>query len=70
MVYQVLGLLPAEENSGNTQITDNLMEMIISLRNEAKEGKDYKTADRIRNELTRLGITLKDHKEGTDWEVN
>ncbi len=70
MVYQVLGLLPAEESSGNTQITDHLMEMIISLRNEAKEGKDYKTADRIRNELTRLGITLKDHKEGTDWEVN
>lgn len=70
MVYQVLGLLPAEDGLGNMEVTNDLMEMIISLRNEAKEGKDYNTADRIRNELTRLGITLRDHKEGTDWEIN
>jgi len=69
MVHNVLGLTPAE-SEGNNQITGDLMEMIIRLRNEAKAGKDFKTADRIRNDLTNLGVTLKDHKEGTDWEIN
>ena len=40
------------------------------LRKEAKESKNYGTADHIRDELSRLGITLKDHKDGTDWEIN
>ena len=71
MVHEVLGIaVPGKQEEGNKQITGDLMEMIINLRNEAKAGKDYNTADRIRKELTRLGITLKDHKEGTDWEIS
>ncbi|MCP4310104.1 MAG: cysteine--tRNA ligase [Bacteroidetes bacterium] len=68
MVHEILGLAPAKE--GNNQITGDLMELIIRLRNEAKAGKDYGTADKIRDELTRLGVTLKDGKEGTDWEIS
>ena len=38
-----------------------------SLRNQAKKGKDWETSDLIRNELTKLGIQLKDSKDGTKW---
>ena len=70
MVHQVLGLLPGENSSGSNQVTGDLMELIINLRNKAKADKDYNTSDRIRDELTRLGITLKDTKDGTDWEIS
>ncbi len=70
MVIQVLGLLPTNKSGGNMRITEDLLEMIISLRNEAKESKDFETADRIRDGLTRLGVILKDRKDGTDWEIS
>ncbi|MEN8155805.1 MAG: cysteine--tRNA ligase [Bacteroidota bacterium] len=71
MVFGVLGLSPVQE-SGEAEegITGGLVEMILDLRNAAKANKDYDTADRIREGLTQLGVTLKDGKGGTDWEIN
>jgi cysteinyl-tRNA synthetase len=31
--------------------------------------KDFKESDRIRDELAKIGVVLKDSKEGTTWEV-
>jgi cysteinyl-tRNA synthetase len=70
MVFEVLGLTPQETQDQGNHMTGGLVEMILRLRNKAKAGKDYKTADQIREGLTRLGVTLKDHKDGTDWEIN
>jgi cysteinyl-tRNA synthetase len=52
------------------QATDDLnplMELILKLRNEAKEDKDYVTSDKIRIGLTEIGFQIKDGKEGTSW---
>ncbi len=47
-----------------------LMALIIELRKEAKEKKDYSTSDLIRKQLTELGINLKDEKDGaTSWSL-
>jgi cysteinyl-tRNA synthetase len=70
MVNEVLGIVPPEREVPGSSITGELVEMIIQLRNEAKACKDFGTADRIRDGLTRLGVTLKDRKDGTDWEIN
>jgi len=43
------------------------MEIIINLRNQSKEKKDWNTADLIRDELIKLNITIKDSKESTTW---
>ena len=69
MVNQVLGLSANDVPATDSGITDELMDLILRLREEAKAGKDYETADRIRDGLTQLGVTLKDHKNGTDWEI-
>ncbi len=70
MVYEVLGIAPPTAEQGRSNLTGDLMEMILQLRDEAKANKDYPAADRIREGLTQLGVTLKDHKEGTDWQID
>jgi cysteinyl-tRNA synthetase len=51
-------------------ITEGLVEMILQLRTDAKANRDFDTADRIRDSLSTLGITIKDRKDGADWEIN
>lgn len=69
-VFEVLGLkLPSEAENGN-EVSGELIALILQLRHEAKSNRDFETADRIRNELTKLGITIKDRKDGADWEIN
>ena len=41
----------------------------INERNKAKQDKNYELADAIREELLSKGITLKDTREGTTWEI-
>ncbi|HSN59949.1 MAG TPA: DALR domain-containing protein, partial [Ferruginibacter sp.] len=53
----------------NVSATDNetfqgVMQLLIEIRKEAKNKKDFSTSDKIRNQLTDLGIQLKDEKGG------
>jgi cysteinyl-tRNA synthetase len=41
------------------------MSLLIDIRKEAKQKKDYATSDKIRNQLQQLGILLKDEKDGS-----
>ena len=68
--FLVLGLELPEATGLANEITGDLIEMILQLRSDAKSNRDFKTADRIRNELTDLGITIKDRKDGADWEIS
>jgi len=69
-VFLVLGLELPEASGLANEITGDLIEMILQLRSDAKSNRDFETADRIRNELTDLGITIKDRKDGADWEIS
>ena len=43
------------------------MDVLIAIRVEAKKGRNFELADKVRNDLTALGITLEDRPEGTIW---
>ena len=59
------------ESSDNNKTLEGVMQLLIDIRAEAKSKKDYATSDKIRNQLTAMGITLKDEKSGgTSWTVN
>ena len=44
------------------------MQVMIELRNHFRQNKDFEGADMIRDRLGNIGISLKDSKEGTQWE--
>ena len=44
--------------------------MLIEMRKDARENKDWALSDKIRDKLAVLGIQLKDGKEGTTFSVN
>ena len=45
------------------------IDMLLNMRLEAKRQKDWATSDKIRNELTALGFTIKDTKDGFEWSL-
>jgi cysteinyl-tRNA synthetase len=49
----------------DSQIIEGWIEEQIQFRKEAREKKDFRTADRIREELTKQGIILEDRPDGT-----
>jgi cysteinyl-tRNA synthetase len=63
-VLDVLGL--KNEQAANDDLP-KILNLIITLRNEAKTNHDYATSDKIRDGLQKIGIQLNDGKEGTNW---
>ena len=45
------------------------VETLIAARTAARQSKNFKESDRIRDELAAMGVVLKDSKDGTTWEV-
>jgi len=68
-VFDILGLMDETEDKGNEKLTDELIKIIISLRQDAKAQKDFGTSDKIRKDLKNAGVILKDKKDGVEWEI-
>jgi cysteinyl-tRNA synthetase len=69
-VYDVLGIENQSMSQNDSNALNGVMELLIELRNEARANKDFATSDKIRDELTTLGIQLKDGKDGTTFSIN
>jgi cysteinyl-tRNA synthetase len=67
-IFDILGLKNEEAAMGRDKLTDDLMKIIINIRQDAKERKEWTVSDKIREELEKAGITLKDLKDGAEWE--
>ena len=67
-VFNVLGLKEEESISGHDGLSQSLMDLILEIRKEAKTKKDFQTSDKIRDELIKANITVKDTKEGAVWD--
>ena len=67
-VHNILGLENRSEKIHN-DLTDDVMNIILKLRTQAKTQKDWATADLIRDELNKLDIEIRDSSEGSKWEI-
>ena len=68
-VFDILGLLN-ESTQDNVEKVNGVVELLIKLRKQARENKDWALSDQIRDELIALGIQLKDGREGTTFSIN
>jgi len=72
---QLIGLLqlPATKwanfRPASVSIDESRVTSLIEERAAARAKKDFKESDRIRDELTAMGVVLKDSKDGTTWEI-
>ena len=60
---------PQEAAAGDGELTGKLLELLIELRAAARKSKDFATADKIRDSLGEIGVTLEDRPGGTEWSL-
>ena len=67
----LLGLFaePPQAAGGDDAMVSNLLDLLVELRNSARQNKDFATSDRIRDALAEFGVILEDRKEGTGWRI-
>lgn len=65
-LLEILGM-SQEKTSDDSKLVDDLMHTILEIRQNAKVNKDWGTADKIREELDKINIQVKDTKDGAKW---
>ncbi len=68
-ICSILGFSFETPQSPNQDILTDVMEKIISWRQQLRTGKNWAMADQIRDDLGVIGITLKDRADRTEWDV-
>jgi cysteinyl-tRNA synthetase len=66
-LIDILGLLDESSSESDSQLIDGLVKMVLEMRIEAKNRKDFAASDQIRNQLQQMGIEVKDRKDGFEW---
>ena len=69
LISSVLGILEDETfNEISKEFKNKINDMILK-RSEAKNNKDFETADAIRDQLLELGVEINDSSDGTEWKL-
>ena len=68
--FDVLGLMNETSEANNSDKLSGVVEMLIQMRKQAREDKNWALSDEIRDKLLALGIQLKDGREGTIFSVS
>ena len=68
-VFDVLGLENEKVLDSNNDKLEGTMNMLIEMRKQARDNKNFALSDQIRDQLIALGIQLKDSKEGTTFSM-
>ncbi len=68
-VFDVLGLESENASEGNNDKLEGTVNLLIEMRKQARENKNFALSDQIRDQLLALGIQLKDGKDGTTFSL-
>ena len=71
-VFDILGIKDeaASGGSNNNEAFGKAMDLLLTIRQQAKANKDWATSDKIRNELAAIGFDIKDTKDGAEWKLS
>jgi len=62
-IEDIFGLKNIQEQTDGK--IDGVVQLLMDIRREARQRKDFVTSDKIRNQLASLGVQLKDEKDGS-----
>ncbi len=68
-IFEVLGLIDETRQGAGSEVIEGLMDLILDIRKQARDNKDWSTSDQIRDRLKAAGIEIKDTKEGIEWSM-
>ena len=68
-IEDIFGLKTDGKSDAGTDSYKKAIDLLLNIRLEAKRNKDWGTSDKIRNELTALGFSIKDTKDGFEWSL-
>jgi cysteinyl-tRNA synthetase len=67
-VFKILGLENEKNNDKDEPFIEELIDASLNIRQIIKLNKDWSTSDKIREELNKIGVIIKDRKDDVDWE--
>jgi cysteinyl-tRNA synthetase len=68
---KTLGIIPETiESRVSDELIEDLLDIVVGLRDEYRENRDWSRADRLRDALKEIGVELQDGPEGTTWRLN
>lgn len=67
--HNVLGILESTNTNDNSEAMNYLMDLVLDIRKESRDNKDWATSDKIRDILNQAGIVVKDGKDGSTWKI-
>lgn len=65
----LMGIQEEVAHGEGVEAYQKAVDLLLTMRLEAKKNKDWATSDRIRNELSALGFEIKDTKDGFEWRL-
>jgi len=68
-VFDVLGLQQESSNTSKDKALSGVMEIVLDVRKELKSKKDFAASDKLRDDLSKIHISIKDTKDGATWSV-
>ena len=70
--FDLLGLKSNKgvNNAEREKAYGKIVDMVLKMRQQAKEAKDWTTSDEIRNALANAGFEVNDTKDGVTWKLN
>lgn len=71
-MFDILGLQDKEstKDGESNEAYKKAIDLLLTIRQQAKDKKDWATSDKIRDELAALGFTIKDTKDGVEWKLD
>ncbi len=68
-VFDVLGLKSENSSITTDKALNGVMEMILDIRKDIKSKKDFAASDKLRDDLSKINILIKDTKDGAIWTI-
>ena len=66
----ILGLYGSISSHSDEKKLNEVLSILVEVRNSSRKNKDFETSDKIRTELNRIGIKLEDNSNETEIKLN